>query len=150
MAAMTEEVDQGDEGLLRAHLRTHDDPCPKCRYNLRGVIAPVCPECGSPLQLRAGLNVPARKYSVRAGGTVASVGLAILALAAASPAIKWGSRNPVGAFIGGVLALLAARWFWVWRSAWIQERARWQQVGLLAATGGLVALVLVWFIGSLH
>ncbi len=32
--------------LVVAHLADHDIPCPNCKYNLRGVGQPVCPECG--------------------------------------------------------------------------------------------------------
>lgn len=29
-----------------AYLADRDEPCPKCRYNLRGTTAGACPECG--------------------------------------------------------------------------------------------------------
>lgn len=37
---------------LIAYLKDHDSPCPGCGYNLRGVEAEVCPECGRAIRLR--------------------------------------------------------------------------------------------------
>ncbi len=31
---------------LITYLATHDAPCAKCEYNLRGIKNPRCPECG--------------------------------------------------------------------------------------------------------
>jgi len=36
---------------LTAYLATHDAPCPGCKYNLRGIQQPQCPECGRVLTL---------------------------------------------------------------------------------------------------
>jgi len=38
----------GESGFdqLATYLAQHDVPCPKCRYNLRGVANALCPECG--------------------------------------------------------------------------------------------------------
>lgn len=36
----------------RLFLESRDIPCPACRYNLRGVAAESCPECGSPIVLQ--------------------------------------------------------------------------------------------------
>ncbi len=33
------------EGLM-AFVASQDAPCPKCGYNLRGLVGPCCPECG--------------------------------------------------------------------------------------------------------
>lgn len=44
-------VPDGDERMLLDWLRQRDAPCPVCRYNVRGVVEPVCPECGAELQL---------------------------------------------------------------------------------------------------
>ena len=40
-----------DNALLLAWLSTHDAPCPACKYNLRNLTVPRCPECGRPLSL---------------------------------------------------------------------------------------------------
>ncbi|MEX2218812.1 MAG: YcxB family protein [Phycisphaerales bacterium] len=37
---------EGDAARMRALLAWNDVPCPACRYNLRGLTEPRCPECG--------------------------------------------------------------------------------------------------------
>ena len=36
---------------LESYLATHDEPCPKCGYNLRGLRGGTCPECGTRIDL---------------------------------------------------------------------------------------------------
>ncbi|MEM9083588.1 MAG: hypothetical protein AAGB34_08335 [Planctomycetota bacterium] len=45
-----EDVDNREETLLNEVLRDRDVPCPVCRYNLRGLTASACPECGANLK----------------------------------------------------------------------------------------------------
>lgn len=40
-----------DADLLVAYLAERDAKCPECRYSLRGLRKPVCPECGRALEL---------------------------------------------------------------------------------------------------
>lgn len=47
-----------DEQQLIAYLQTHDEPCPLCRYNLRGLLTPRCPECGNALRLGVSVVEP--------------------------------------------------------------------------------------------
>ena len=44
--------------MLRAFLAEHDEPCPACGYNLRGLTGEACPECGEALRLRVGMVEP--------------------------------------------------------------------------------------------
>jgi hypothetical protein len=44
--AWLERSGAGDVARARAWLETHDLPCPKCGYNLRGGEPSSCPECG--------------------------------------------------------------------------------------------------------
>jgi hypothetical protein len=44
--------------MLRAFLAEHDEPCPVCGYNLRGLTGEACPECQQRLVLRVGLAAP--------------------------------------------------------------------------------------------
>lgn len=42
----------GSEGdLVRLYLADRDEPCQRCRYNLRGTDGAACPECGESLRL---------------------------------------------------------------------------------------------------
>lgn len=40
-----------DATAVIAWLDAHDEPCPVCGYDLRGLTEPLCPECGKPLTL---------------------------------------------------------------------------------------------------
>lgn len=42
------------DDLLLRFLADREAPCPVCRYNLRSITVPRCPECGVPLQLQVG------------------------------------------------------------------------------------------------
>ena len=48
----------GDAAALVDFLRERNIECPLCRYNLRGLRSPRCPECGRDLELRIGLSEP--------------------------------------------------------------------------------------------
>ena len=48
----------GDAAAVVDFLRERDIDCPLCRYNLRGLRSPRCPECGRDLELRIGLSEP--------------------------------------------------------------------------------------------
>ncbi len=47
---------------LATYLAVHNAPCPKCRYDLRGVPNALCPECGTaiPGSVMATPSEPAR------------------------------------------------------------------------------------------
>jgi hypothetical protein len=40
--------------MLLAFLREYDADCPVCGYNVRGLVRPICPECGHELMLTVG------------------------------------------------------------------------------------------------
>ena len=44
--------------ILRTFLAEHDEPCPACGYNLRGLRGEACPECGETLRLMVGMVEP--------------------------------------------------------------------------------------------
>lgn len=44
--------------VLAKYLADRDEPCPSCRYSLRGLQGAVCPECGQELMIRVGLVEP--------------------------------------------------------------------------------------------
>ena len=41
--------------LLLHYLQTHEAVCPLCKYNLRNLTVPRCPECGRSIRLAVGL-----------------------------------------------------------------------------------------------
>lgn len=41
----------GEQHFVRHYLAERDVPCPKCKYNLRGVQRAACPECGGVLDM---------------------------------------------------------------------------------------------------
>lgn len=49
-------VEEGDTAVLLRYLATHDVACPLCKYNLRGLVVPRCPECGKQIKLMVGLT----------------------------------------------------------------------------------------------
>jgi len=57
-AASTERVEISEEALLLVFLREHDAACPLCKYNLRHLTRPRCPECGRELKLTVGMVEP--------------------------------------------------------------------------------------------
>jgi hypothetical protein len=57
-ASTSDAVTRTDERALLDFLRERDVPCPLCRYNLRALTTPRCPECGRELRLSVGLVEP--------------------------------------------------------------------------------------------
>jgi hypothetical protein len=57
-AATAAEPGDSETAFLLKYLETHDAVCPLCRYNLRGLTVPRCPECGREVRLAVGLTEP--------------------------------------------------------------------------------------------
>src|SRR4051812_33678965 len=57
-APSARQMSTDDASALVAYLRDRDEPCPLCRYNLRGLTGARCPECGRALRLSVGLVEP--------------------------------------------------------------------------------------------
>ncbi len=55
---MHETAGQDDVARLLEFLRGRDVPCPLCRYNLRDLTRPQCPECRHELVLTVGVTKP--------------------------------------------------------------------------------------------
>ena len=112
--------DEGQEGLLRAFLAGCDVPCPVCRYNLRGLGGPSCPECGARLDLRVG------SVDLKLGAWLVSV------LAVALPMGFTGILAVVGTIGAGRSA------YWP-LGDWIRLAALW--ILMVAYAGGLYAIL---------
>ena len=107
--------------LLLEYLRHHDAACPSCRYNVRAISQPRCPECGSPL----GLKVTAPERLIRRW-----IGV-ILTLAL-----------PLGFALAGLLAWLSftVRGFSLARGTWVAITIF---AAMATANGGVLVLAIV-------
>lgn len=81
-----------DTQSLLAFLASHDAACPVCSHGLRGITAPICPECGSPLRLEV---------------TSANLHLGPWSLAIASMALAMGFDGVVSLILGAGLGFSA-------------------------------------------
>src|SRR4051812_21337301 len=83
-----------DAAALVAFLSERDVACPLCRYNLRGLPSPRCPECGRELALQVGLTEP-RQAAWLTGQialtAAAGVGVMIVLVSIAS---GWPTESP--------------------------------------------------------
>jgi hypothetical protein len=85
------------QGYFAHHLADHDEPCPRCGYNLRGLIVRRCPECGSRLKYvevavvhhrgLGVLNVLAAALGVNAAHLLVTVALALFFYRGWGPAV---------------------------------------------------------------
>ena len=68
-----------DDAALLDFLRERDIACPLCRYNLRALTSPRCPECGRELKLTIGLVEPRQGAWLTAQiGVSAAAGIGLL------------------------------------------------------------------------
>ena len=94
--------------MLLEYLAGHDVPCPLCGYNLRGLAAPRCPECGREVRFTVTLAEPyLRAWVGLAVATLGSAGVGLFFLLMFLP--RGGFRGNPG-YEAITMALLA--WFW--------------------------------------
>lgn len=96
-----------DADLLIDFVRDRDVVCPLCRYNLRALTAPVCPECRHPLALTVGIPRLRFEWLIAAVTPCTFSGIAALLLLIpiiAMPATGGGPAPP------GILVLDAFGW----------------------------------------
>jgi hypothetical protein len=130
---------------LESYLADHDEPCPKCGYNLRGLRGKVCPECGAPIDLDAILAPLRRALRQRllVGRAAAAVSFAL-----GATMMVGRSRDVIagrGAQTGWIgiatgFGLFALSILWLCFAARISERPLWQQSTI--ATGMWAAVVI--------
>src|SRR5690349_18152961 len=60
----TSESRDSETGYLLTYLQSHDALCPLCKYNLRNLTMPRCPECGREIKLTVGLTEPHLRWFV--------------------------------------------------------------------------------------
>lgn len=94
-------------------LAVRDEPCPRCGYNLRGLEAAVCPECGA--GLRVGIVAESNRKS--AWVQAASSPALILGAAMVMGAVAAGWQGAAGVLVvwGSAMAGLAIR---RWAKRW--------------------------------
>jgi hypothetical protein len=70
-----------DARALLDFLRDRDVTCPLCRYNLRALTTPRCPECGRELRLSVGLVEPRQgAWLTTQIATAAAAGIGFIAI----------------------------------------------------------------------
>ena len=131
------------DARLRDHLAGHDELCPMCEYNLRGLTGTVCPECGEALRLRVSLSEPKMAaYLCGLIGLSVGVGFSVIILMfGVVGTLLYGSGG--GFFDWMLVALVSqfvieglAMWLWLVRRSWIRRRSRGQRLALVAAAWG--------------
>lgn len=119
----------GDEAhtLLKQYLADHDAPCPVCSYNLRGLTAEKCPECGVAIELGVRSNESRlREWII---GLIAwATGLGTSATMLTAFCVAWARQGslprdllpllPVG---GGLLVSILGLAYWIRRVGTIRK-----------------------------
>ena len=142
---------------LLAFLADRDAPCPVCDYSLRGLTAPICPECGAALarqlgspQIRVGAWALAMVSFALGLGFDGVVSVVLLTALVISPAQQWEPYGIVTLFLalsGGMgMGLL---WLGRRRASWTKRPVRQQWLrggGVFLAVGLLHGLVGAGFV----
>jgi hypothetical protein len=108
--------------LVVAFLRDRDEPCPKCRYNLRNAAAAVCPECGAAATLvleRPGGFLSRLASRLAAFVLVARLAASLLAVIFSLWLMITNSRSP--------------NWWEVDRTVWAAVTVAWSTVWIILA-----------------
>lgn len=149
---MTQRDPPSTSELLR-RLATRDTPCPRCRYNLRGLDSPVCPECGESISMSLIANAapapPSFAWWFGALGLLLGVVASLIVVFISDVLTQWiNPPAPVGRLIFTLLVAAAVvEWglvfFWLrprsvarlpaWRQWSLAAFAWWPQVALVAA-----------------
>ena len=141
------------DALLLAYLGGHDEPCPMCEYNLRGLTGTVCPECGEALRLRVSLSEPKMAaYLCGLIGLSVGVGFSGIILAfgiVGTMMYGFGGGPPYWMIVALVSQFVIeglAIWAWLVRRNWIRRRDRNHRWALAAAACGCTfGFTVLWF-----
>lgn len=140
------------DACLRNYLSGHDELCPMCEYNLRGLTGTKCPECGEVLLLRVSLREPKlAAYLCGLIGLSVGVGCSGLLMALAvlvalfedyRDLIDWSFAVAAFQFAFEGLAI----WLWLARRNWIRRRSKGQRWALaMSAWGCTIGLTVLFF-----
>lgn len=149
-----------DGAALTAWLDDHDESCPVCAYNLKGVQQPACPECNAPLTLGVrSPNAIAGPWALALIAFSLALGFdGVTSLFLLLPLIGTVGQDPLAVtlwttmFTLGVCSGVGVAWMLRHRRVWLrmpaarQWRVAWTifvAVGLLhlLSGGGLIALL---------
>lgn len=144
------------DDALAAFLERRDEPCPVCRYNLRGIDRAQCPECGARLDLRVGsIDLRLGPWLLAVLGVAVPMGFTgvlgvIAAIGARQPAL-WTARDWLGLACAWALALVyGGMLLWtVRRRPRFLRRPRveqWWRAAALTVFAALPLAVFVWLI----
>jgi hypothetical protein len=148
----TEPADADD--LLVAFLSNRTTPCPRCRFDLRDVREPRCPECGESIQLQVGAARPLIWWFIVtiAPGIFSGIAASILAIPMTVSLVLGlpGNIPPEIWFAESVgvvsVLLLAALLRWRW---WFIARSPRRQVTMAVVIWGGHALATAYLIFAL-
>ena len=122
--------------MLRVFLAEHDEPCPACSYNLRGLTETTCPECGEALVLQVGMTEPRMKLFL-AGLIWLAFGLGfdsivlLWMLFESLVGVVWFDFFDVIPLLAGLVVCGGAMAVWLWCRGWIRHRSIAVRLGLV-------------------
>lgn len=148
---MSPDATNTDTEALIAFLRERDVFCPLCRYNLRGLTVPRCPECGRDVQLSVGVTEPFLRAWITLAVAACSAGgigilFAWLVITVGWPGGRFGPKNEIlkgviAFFIlmipAAALAVVSRRKFLKWA-----KRTQWR-IAIVVAVTTLVAFCIM-------
>jgi hypothetical protein len=132
-----------DETALLDFLRDRDVACPLCRYNLRALTSPRCPECGRELRLSVGLVEP-RQGAWLTGQialtAAAGIGVMIIIVSAFSGWPEGSNHRLLNfAFISHIAMIPVAAIWLAGRRRYMRMRRKAQWTGAALAIAAVVA-----------
>jgi hypothetical protein len=148
---MIQNATDTDAEALIGFLRERDVFCPLCRYNLRGLTVPRCPECGRDLQLSVGVTEPfLRAWITLAVAACSGAGIGILfawlVITVGWPGGRHGLKNEIlrGVIAFFVLMIPAAALAIMGRRKFVKwaKGTQWR-IAILVAVTTLVAFCLM-------
>ena len=152
MFAPNSSTDPADEHELLVHyLANRSTPCTRCRFDLRDVREPRCPECGEPIRLQVGAARPLIWWFIVAiaPGIFSGIAASILAIPMTVSLVLGlpGNIPPEIWFAESVgvvsVLLLAALLQWRWR--FIARSPR-RQISIAVSIWGVHALATAFLI----
>jgi hypothetical protein len=148
---MSQNATDTDAEALIGFLRERDVFCPLCRYNLRGLTVPRCPECGRGLQLSVGVTEPfLRAWITLAVSACSAAGIGILfawlVITVGWPRGGFGLKNEVlkAVIAFFILMIPSAAFVIIGRRKFVKwaKRTQWK-IAILVAVSTFVAFCLM-------